>query len=79
MLPLNSVGSCGMMASRVRSASMPIVVRSTPSISMVPLSASTRRKRHWRRVLLPYNIGEKKRREKKRREKERRRRREERR
>ena len=52
-VPVRMKLSCGMAMIRSRSRSRGIVVRFIPSMNMVPVSISTRRRRTARNVLFP--------------------------
>ena len=57
-VPLNSTGSCGMTATADRKAFRPRVAMSVPSITMRPLSSSTRRKRAVTKEDLPAPVDD---------------------
>lgn len=56
MVPSKSVGSWGMMLSRVRKSFRPIKLMSTASIVILPPEASTSRKRASTRVDFPLPV-----------------------
>lgn len=55
-VPLNSKGSCGMADRFFRTASKPIVARSTPSMMILPFVNSTSRKRACTQEDLPAPV-----------------------
>lgn len=56
MLPLNSVGSCGMMLSFILKSFRPMEHISTPSMMILPLSGSTKRNKALIRVVFPLPV-----------------------